>query len=166
MPLTIYSSADIGPMSCELKCNDRWEPRVQWTDCYLHECMHIGIYTYVCYIYLCNGGRDPYCTGGVRRRCHIYIYLEEGTRIARAECEDGAIYTYIWRKGPVWYGRSAKTVLYTYVRRKGPVWHGRSAKTVLYTYSCIFTNDWEWMAMSDIYVCVTLGVCWICYCIW
>jgi len=44
------------------------------------------------YIYtLCCGGRDPYCTGGVRRRCYI---------------------TYIWRKGPVWHGRSAKTVLY------------------------------------------------------
>ena len=63
------------------------------------------------YIYtLCYGGRDPYCTGGVRRRCYIYIYLQEGTRIARAECEDGAIY-HIGRKGPVLHGRSAKTVL-------------------------------------------------------
>jgi len=144
MPLTIYSSADIGPMSCELKCNDRLEPRVQWTDCYLHVCMHVCIYTYVCCIYLYNGGRDPYCTGGVRRRCYIYIYPEEGTRIARAECEDGAIYTHIRRKGPVLHGRSAKTVLW-------------------YTYICIFTNDWKWIAMCDTYVCVTLEVCWIVY---
>jgi len=30
--------------------------------------------------------------GGVRRRCHINtcISMEEGTRMARAECEDGA----------------------------------------------------------------------------
>jgi len=30
--------------------------------------------------------------GGVRRRCYINmcIYMEEGTRITRAECEDGA----------------------------------------------------------------------------
>ena len=41
-----------------------------------------------------------------------HCVTEEGTRIARAECEDGTIYTYIWRKGPVWHGRSAKTVLY------------------------------------------------------
>jgi len=70
--------------------------------CYMLLCMYI----------LCYGGRDPYCTGGVRRRCyiHIYIYREEGTRMARAECEDGAIY-HIRRKGPVWHRRSAKTVL-------------------------------------------------------
>ena len=40
----------------------------------------------------------------------IYMYPEEGTRIARAECEDGAIY-HIGRKGPVLHGRSTKTVL-------------------------------------------------------
>ena len=46
--------------------------------------------------------------------CYIctHCVTEEGTRIARAECEDGAIYTYVGRKGPVWHGRSAKTVLY------------------------------------------------------
>ena len=69
------------------------------------------VYIYILYI----GGRDPYCTGGVRRRCYIkyleegtgtapeegedgvsIIYQEEGTRIARAECEDGAtIYIYL-----------------------------------------------------------------------
>ena len=37
-----------------------------------------------------SGGRDPYGTGGVRRRCYI-LYWEEGTRIARAEYEDGAM---------------------------------------------------------------------------
>ena len=42
-------------------------------------------------LYIILGGRDPYDTGGVRRRCYIYIILEEGTRMARAECEDGAI---------------------------------------------------------------------------
>jgi len=43
-----------------------------------------------CYVYIILGGRDPYGTGGVRRRCYI-SYWEEGTRMARAECEDGAI---------------------------------------------------------------------------
>ena len=64
------------------------------------------------YIY---GGNDPYCTCRVRRRCYInisggrdrygtgggedgvyIIYREEGTRVAQAECEDGAmIYIYL-----------------------------------------------------------------------
>ena len=46
-----------------------------------------------------------------------------------------AIYVHIVlrRKGPVWHGRSAKTMQYlNHIGRKGPVWHGRSAKTVLY----------------------------------
>ena len=48
----------------------------------------------VLYIHI-SGGRDPYGTGGVRRRCYIHIYPEEGTRMARAECEDGAIHIYL-----------------------------------------------------------------------
>jgi len=43
----------------------------------------------VLYIHL-SGGRDPYGTGGVRRRCFI-SYWEEGTCMAQAECEDGAM---------------------------------------------------------------------------
>ena len=43
----------------------------------------------VIYIHI-SGGRDPYGTGGVRRRCYI-SYWEEGTCIARAEYEDGAM---------------------------------------------------------------------------
>ena len=43
----------------------------------------------VLYIHI-SGGRDMYGTGGVRRRCYI-SYWEEGTRIARAEYEDGAM---------------------------------------------------------------------------
>jgi len=41
---------------------------------------------------------------------YLYIYREEGTRMARAECEDGAIYR-VGRKGSVWHRRRAKTVL-------------------------------------------------------
>jgi len=111
--------------------------------CIIYESYEIGCadivcilcgYTYILYI----GGRDPYCTGGVRRRCYINIYLEEGAG-----------------REPVGGGRRCYCIIYTYIWRKGPVLHGRSAKTVLwYTYMCNFTNDWEWMAMCDIYVCV------------
>ena len=61
--------------------------------CMMYESYEIGCADIVLlYMYtLCYGGRDPYCTGGVRRRCYIYIYWEEGTRMARAECEDGAM---------------------------------------------------------------------------
>jgi len=48
------------------------------------------IYIYInVYIYQEEGTRMQ---GGVRRRCYINmcLYMEEGTRIARAECEDGA----------------------------------------------------------------------------
>ena len=40
--------------------------RIAWTEC---EDGAIKIYTCV------KGGRDPYCTGGVRRRCYKYIYM-------------------------------------------------------------------------------------------
>ena len=88
--------------------------------CIIYESYEIGCVDIVCiymYIYiLYNGGRDPYCTGGVQRRSYINIYLEEGTGTApeeggrrgiyhisggrdpycRAECEDGAtIYIYL-----------------------------------------------------------------------
>jgi len=56
------------------------------------------VYRCMC-IYIILGGRDPYFTGGMRRRCNIYIYPEKGTRIARAECEDGAIYISYWEEG-------------------------------------------------------------------
>jgi len=41
-------------------------------------------------IYIVLGGRDPYGTGGVRRRCYMSCW-EEGTCMAQAECEDGAM---------------------------------------------------------------------------
>ena len=67
-------------------------------------------------------------------------------------CVDIYVHIVLRRKGPVWHGRSAKTVQYihilggrdpyaraecedgavNHIGRKGPVWHGRSAKTVLY----------------------------------
>ena len=118
------------------------------------------IYEMMCMIY------ESYRIGCIDIVCIIYIYfvLRRKGPVMHGRSAKTVLYTYIRRKGPVLHGRSAKTVLYTYIRRKGPVLHGRSAKTVLwYTYICIFTNDWEWMAMCDTYVCVTLGVCWIVY---
>ena len=52
----------------------------------------------VLYKYI-SGGRGRAGAGGRGKTVllhYIYIYLEEGTRIARAECEDGAmIYIYV-----------------------------------------------------------------------
>jgi len=86
--------------------------------CIIYESYGIGCADIVCIIctyILCYGGRDPYCTGGGRRRCYInisggrdrygtgggedgvyIIYREEGTRITWMECEDGAtVYIYL-----------------------------------------------------------------------
>ena len=100
----------------------------------------------------------------------IHCVTEEGTRMARAECEDGAIYIHILGgRDPYGTGGVRRRCYIYHIGRKGPVWHGRSAKTVLwYTYNCILTDDWERMVMCEkcVHVCVTLGVCWMCYRIW
>ena len=91
--------------------------------CMMYESYGIGCADIVLlYMYtLCYGGRDPYCTGGVRRRCYINI---SGGRDRYGTGEGG------------------KTGYISYIRRKGPVLHGRSAKTVLrYTYMCNFINN-------------------------
>ena len=44
--------------------------------CIIYESYGIGCADIVCIIctyILCYGGRDPYCTGGVRRQCYINI---------------------------------------------------------------------------------------------
>jgi len=62
--------------------------------------------------------------------CMIYESYEIG---CVGYCVVIYVHIVLRRKGPVWHGRSAKTVLCIYhIGRKGPVWHGRSAKTVLY----------------------------------
>ena len=74
-------------------------------------------------------------TNGLLPMCayiHIYVVFRRKGPVWHGRSKKTVLYTYIRRKGPVWHGRSAKTVLYTYIRRKGPVLHGRSAKTVLY----------------------------------
>ena len=53
------------------------------------------------------------------------IYQEEGTRIARAECEDGAM---------------------------------------IHIFATLQMIENEWLCV--ICMCVTLGVYWMCYCIW
>ena len=62
----------------------------------------------------------------------IYIYPEEGTRIARAECEDGAISIYPEEGTRIARAECEDGAISIYhIGRKGPVLHGRSAKTVL-----------------------------------
>jgi len=65
----------------------------------------------IMYVHIVLRRKGPVLHGrSAKTVLYIYIYREEGTRMARAECEDGAIY-HIGRKGPVWHRRSAKTVL-------------------------------------------------------
>jgi len=56
---------------------------------------------------------------------------EEGTRMARAECEDGAIYIICREEGTRMARAEYEDGAIYHVGRKGPVWHRRSAKTVL-----------------------------------
>jgi len=66
--------------------------------------------------------------------CYVctHCVTEEGTRMARAECEDGAIYIVLGGRDPYGTGGVRRRCYIYRVGRKGPVWHGRSAKTVLY----------------------------------
>ena len=52
--------------------------------------VHLDVCVYILY----GKEEGTRMQGGVRRRCYIkmciYICQEEGTRMARAECEDGA----------------------------------------------------------------------------
>jgi len=118
----------------------------------------------LCMYTLCYGGRDPYFTGGVRRRCYIYICREEGTRMARAECEDGAIY-HVGRKGPVWHGRSAKTVLYIMLGGRDLYGTGGVRRRCydIHIIASLQMIENEWLCVIQMCVCVTLGVCWMCY---
>ena len=67
--------------------------------CTMEEGTHIawedeGRWGIIIIIVVYYGGRDPYCTGGWGKTgyyYHYYILLEEGTCIARAKCEDGAM---------------------------------------------------------------------------
>ena len=69
------------------------------------ECVSKCMYDYICTYHVIIGGTDPYCTGGWGKTGYIthYILLEEGTRIARAECEDGASNIYMY-DDVVWVG--------------------------------------------------------------
>ena len=76
---------------------------------------------------------------------YVYIYLieEEGTRISRAECEDGAIYIILGGRDP-YAGRSAKTVPYKYVYIYGgrdPYGTGGVRRRCYNTCICNFTID-------------------------
>jgi len=74
---------------------------------------------------------------------YVYIHLieEEGTRIARAVCEDGAICITLGGRDPYGTGGVRRRCHVYQIGRKGPVLHGRSAKTVLwYVYIPILTN--------------------------
>ena len=61
---------------------------------------------------------------------YIYYVMEEGTRIARAECEDGAIYIYL-EEGIGMAPEMGEDGVYIIYWEEGTRLHGRSAKTVL-----------------------------------
>ena len=64
--------------------------------CMMYESYGIGCADIVCIIYIHYVTEEG--TRIARAECEdgaISIYPEEGTRIVRAECEDGAIYIYL-----------------------------------------------------------------------
>ena len=115
--------------------------------CFIHESYETEYAELCVYLDVCVhtpywGGRDPYFTGGVRRRCHIH---------------------YIRRKGPVLHGRSAKTVPYVSNWEEGTriarAEYEDGAMICLYLYLTMTENNgYTWcICVCD---CVTLMVCW------
>jgi len=94
--------------------------------------------------------------------CYIctHCVTEEGTRIARAECEDGAIYTYIGRKGPVWHGRSAKTVLYIILGGRDPYGTGGVRRRCydIHLIASLQMIENDWLCVILMCVCDTRGM--------
>ena len=70
--------------------------------CMMYESYEIGCVDYCIAIYvpIVLWRKGPVWHGrSAKTVLYIYIYWEEGTRMARAECEDGAIYISCWEEG-------------------------------------------------------------------
>jgi len=72
------------------------------------------------------------------------------------------IYVVLRRKGPVWHGRSMKTVLYIILGGRDPYCTGGVRRRCydIHRIASLQMIENEWLCVIPMYVCVILQVCW------